>query len=135
MRHVAIAAISIGALVTDLVVGWDWRIALLAGLLILAFGEAIGRALRPRPRVVPELPSAPPSPPKSDLDPLSKREAEIARLVSEGLSNKEIAARIWRGERGVEAHVQHCYNKLGLHNRAELTRWVLERELANRHPI
>ena len=67
--------------------------------------------------------------PSSGLHPLSKRETEVARLVADGLTNKEIAARIWRSDRVVDTHVQNSFNKLGFHNRSELTRWVVERDL------
>lgn len=68
--------------------------------------------------------------PLGDLYPLTRAEAEVARLVAEGLTNREIAARIWRGERAVETRIQNCFNRLGLHNRSELTRWVIEHDLA-----
>ncbi len=51
---------------------------------------------------------------------LSKREREVALLVVEGLTNREIATRIFVSERTVEGHVDHIRNKLGCRSRAEL---------------
>jgi DNA-binding NarL/FixJ family response regulator len=99
--------------------------------LLAAAGVAIGVGLyselarRHAPKAT--APAEPPRP-RGDLYPLTRAEAEVARLVAEGLTNREIAARIWRGERAVETRIQNCFNRLGLHNRSELTRWVIEHD-------
>jgi DNA-binding NarL/FixJ family response regulator len=58
------------------------------------------------------------SPSQSDA-PLSGRELEVARLLDDGLSNKEIAARLWIEESTVKNHVHSILNKLGVHRRGE----------------
>jgi non-specific serine/threonine protein kinase len=55
---------------------------------------------------------------------LSAREMEIARLVAEGMANKEIAARLHLSVRTVESHVRHVLTKLGLHNRTQIAVWA-----------
>jgi non-specific serine/threonine protein kinase len=61
---------------------------------------------------------------------LTRREAEIARLVADGLSNREIAERLFLAPRTAEGHVQHALGKLGLTSRRQLAGWVAEQ--ANR---
>jgi non-specific serine/threonine protein kinase len=58
---------------------------------------------------------------------LSAREDEVARLVAEGLANKEIAARLHVSVRTVESHVRHALTKVGLVNRTQLAVWARER--------
>jgi DNA-binding NarL/FixJ family response regulator len=57
---------------------------------------------------------------------LSVRETEIARLVAEGLSNPEIADRLFISQRTVTTHLQHIYQRLGVASRTGLTRYVIE---------
>lgn len=54
---------------------------------------------------------------RRDIDPVSaltEREVEVLRLVAEGLSNREIARRLFITERTVEAHVTKVFQRLGL---------------------
>jgi predicted ATPase/DNA-binding CsgD family transcriptional regulator len=55
---------------------------------------------------------------------LTRRELEIARLIADDLSNREIAARLFLSERTVETHVTNIFNKLGLNSRVQITRWL-----------
>jgi DNA-binding NarL/FixJ family response regulator len=55
---------------------------------------------------------------------LSSREREIAELVAQGRTNREIAARLFLSHRTVEGHVSRALDKLGLHRRSQLAVWV-----------
>jgi len=55
---------------------------------------------------------------------LAKRELEIARLIAEGLSNKQIAARLFISDRTVATHVGNILNKLGFNTRAQVASWM-----------
>jgi DNA-binding CsgD family transcriptional regulator len=57
---------------------------------------------------------------------LTRREREIAALLAEGLSNKEIAARLVISQRTAETHVDHILGKLGMTSRAQVAGWVAE---------
>lgn len=53
----------------------------------------------------------------SDL--LSARESEILKLVTSGMSNKEIAERLFLSQRTVKAHLTNIFNKLNVASRSE----------------
>ena len=55
---------------------------------------------------------------------LTRREREIAALVAEGLTNREIAERLVMARRTAEAHVAHILGKLSFTSRAQLAAWV-----------
>jgi len=55
---------------------------------------------------------------------LGKRELEVARLVADGLSNKQIAARLFISDRTAATHVGNILNKLGFNSRAQVATWV-----------
>ncbi|MPY80812.1 MAG: hypothetical protein GEV04_20700 [Actinophytocola sp.] len=56
--------------------------------------------------------------------PLTRREREIAELVAQGLTNRQIAATTHISERTAENHVQHILTKLGFGTRAQIAAWV-----------
>jgi DNA-binding CsgD family transcriptional regulator len=60
---------------------------------------------------------------KRGRSPLTDRELEVAGLVAEGLTNKEVATRLRLSVRTAENHVLNVMNKLGLDNRAQLAAW------------
>ncbi|MEU8586061.1 LuxR C-terminal-related transcriptional regulator [Streptomyces sp. NPDC048664] len=61
--------------------------------------------------------------------PLTPRESEIAELVCEGLTNREIAARLVIAPRTAEGHVQRILAKLGFTSRAQVAAWYVNRLL------
>jgi DNA-binding CsgD family transcriptional regulator len=58
--------------------------------------------------------------PTSGWGSLTPTEREVVRLVSEGLPNKDIAARLFISSRTVESHLAHVYTKLGFTSRVQL---------------
>jgi LuxR family maltose regulon positive regulatory protein len=61
----------------------------------------------------------PPSPPLTLVEPLSERELEVLHLLAEGLTNPEIASRLFLSLNTVKAHTRNIYGKLGVHNRTQ----------------
>ncbi|MCG8918940.1 LuxR C-terminal-related transcriptional regulator [Actinokineospora sp. PR83] len=55
---------------------------------------------------------------------LTRREAQVAGLVAEGLTNREIAAKLVISTRTADTHVQRILAKLGLRNRTQVTTWA-----------
>jgi DNA-binding NarL/FixJ family response regulator len=51
---------------------------------------------------------------------LTARELEVARLVTAGKTNREIAAELFLSEKTVETHLSHAFAKLGVSSRAAL---------------
>ena len=54
---------------------------------------------------------------------VSGRETELLELVAEGLSNSEIARRLWVTEGTVKFHLTRVYKKLGVSNRTAAAMW------------
>jgi len=67
------------------------------------------------------------SPPASD-GVLGKRESEVAQLVAQGLSNKQIGSRLFISERTVATHIGSILNKLGFNSRAQIAAWMASSE-------
>ncbi|MEV4374965.1 response regulator transcription factor [Nonomuraea sp. NPDC049637] len=62
-------------------------------------------------------------------DPLSAREVEILRLIAQGTTNREAAARLFISEATVKTHVLHIYAKLGVNDRAAAVAVAFQRGL------
>jgi DNA-binding NarL/FixJ family response regulator len=66
-----------------------------------------------------------PTPPRS-LEQLTDREREVMALVAEGLSNEEIAARLFLSPATAKTHVSRAMVKLGARDRAQLVVYAYE---------
>jgi non-specific serine/threonine protein kinase len=64
---------------------------------------------------------------------VTRREREVAALVATGLTNREIAGKLYLSVRTVEVHVDHVLTKIGLRTRTELAAWMHEQGLAPRN--
>lgn len=62
--------------------------------------------------------------------PLTPRETEVLALVGQGLSNREIADRLYISPHTVQNHVGNLYAKLGVDSRVKLARIAMDRALA-----
>jgi len=69
------------------------------------------------------------SPPTREM--LTRRQFEVARLLPEGLSNKEIANRLGLSERTVDGHVESIFNRLGFNKREQVVKWILQHDARN----
>jgi predicted ATPase/DNA-binding CsgD family transcriptional regulator len=87
----------------------------------LDLDQAIAYALGESPQPVPAAPAATNDEP---LAPLTRREQQVAHLVAQGLSNKDIAARLVIAQRTAEGHVGRILTKLGFTTRTQLAAWV-----------
>jgi len=63
---------------------------------------------------------------------LSPREREVATLVTQGLTNKQIAERLVIAPRTAENHLQRVFDKLGVSSRAQVAAWVAVQHLLAR---
>lgn len=65
---------------------------------------------------------------------LTERERQVAELVAEGLTNREIAARLFISLGSVKDHLSHTFSKLGIARRAELAREISRGEWRRPEP-
>ncbi|HEY4027843.1 MAG TPA: LuxR C-terminal-related transcriptional regulator [Candidatus Dormibacteraeota bacterium] len=76
-------------------------------------------------------PSPPPAPPQAAAPPgrapagLTRRELQVAELVADGMTNREIADRLVIAERTVEGHVERIRAKLNVHSRTQVAASML----------
>ncbi|WP_280473996.1 protein kinase domain-containing protein [Nocardia asiatica] len=57
---------------------------------------------------------------------LTRRERQVADLVSQGLTNKQIAAKLVLSQRTTQGHVEHILSKLGFNSRAQIAAWIVD---------
>jgi predicted ATPase/DNA-binding CsgD family transcriptional regulator len=62
--------------------------------------------------------------------PLSRRELEVARLIAAGMTNREIAEKLFISARTAEGHAEGIRGKLGLRSRTEIAAWMFENGFA-----
>ena len=94
-----------------------FRAAYAAGA-AMSTGAAVAYALNESSTVVAA------NPVDQERDPLTRREREISELVTQGLTNREIAANLVISVRTAEKHVDHVMSKLGLSNRTQIATWM-----------
>ncbi|WP_330252846.1 protein kinase [Nocardia sp. NBC_00565] len=64
------------------------------------------------------------TPPAAGLK-LTKRERQVADLVAQGLTNKQIAAKLVLSQRTAQHHVEHILSKLGFTSRTQIAAWIV----------
>src|SRR5574341_52049 len=87
------------------------------------FVRCANEMMPPLPKVTP-LRAA-----KKEFGGLTAREREVAALIAQGKSNREIAEALVVGERTVEAHVGNILSKLGFTSRSQIVVWAIEKGL------
>jgi predicted ATPase/DNA-binding CsgD family transcriptional regulator len=78
-----------------------------------------------------ERPSRTTTPPRKGTAVLSRRELEVADLVAQGMTDREIAAELVIAQRTAESHVQHILTKLGFKSRSQIAAWTVSRKGAD----
>ena len=92
--------------------------------------EALARGIAPQytRRLLAAFPVAEPvqpdpsksqAPESAMIEPLSQRELEVLQLIAQGLTNSEIAARLFLSVHTIKAHARSIYGKLDVHNRTQ----------------
>ncbi|SEM33554.1 ATP-binding protein [Nonomuraea pusilla] len=97
----------------------------------LPYDDALGYALQEDTK---EEGAQDRKPGRADQQPLTRREMEIAQLVAQGMTNKEIAATLVIAQRTAEGHVEHILTKLGFNSRAQVAGWIGARNRAAEEP-
>lgn len=94
--------------------------------------QAIEYALETTPREQRSHSATPRQSGKQEFGRLTSREQEVAALIGQGESNREIAEQLVLSERTVESHVTNILNKLGFKSRAQIRKWAVQKELVKR---
>jgi predicted ATPase/DNA-binding CsgD family transcriptional regulator len=97
----------------------------------LSLEEAVAEALAVESPSDASPPSAMRGKTRQPADPLTAREREVAALVTQGLTNRQIAAALSISDRTVETHLTNILGKLGLTGRAQVAAWSAARAAAS----
>ena len=84
------------------------------------------------PQTAAELQSASPVPVDAEVPPLvelSRREAQVLQLVSEGLSNQEIADALYLSINSVKTYIRAAYRKIAVTKRVQAVAWAIRNPL------
>ncbi len=73
----------------------------------------------PTANAEPTLSSTPPEVEAGLIEPLSEREIEVLQFIAEGLTNQEVANRLYLSLHTVKVHARNIYGKLGVKNRTQ----------------
>jgi predicted ATPase/DNA-binding CsgD family transcriptional regulator len=84
-----------------------------------ALAYALSEHSAPAPPTAASL-ARPEPEPELEMDQLTRREREVALLIAQGMSNKEIASKLVISRRTAEAHVEHILVKLGFTSRTQI---------------
>jgi DNA-binding CsgD family transcriptional regulator len=122
--RIAVALLAAMTVFANLWFGVGWVLASVAGVAVFGVGESAGWLLSKRsPRAVDVM---------AGSHPLSPREIEVAVLIAQGLTSKQVGRRLLIERGTVDTHVQHIYNKLNIDSRPQLAVWLVERGLLPR---
>jgi non-specific serine/threonine protein kinase len=103
-----------------------WEAAFAEGQ-AMGFEEAVEYALSVEEPATPVVPAAPEeSPVGMQSTILTRREEEVAVLIAQGLTNRQVASELSISEHTVATHVAKIMKKLRLRSRAQITAWVIE---------
>ncbi|MGB0888452.1 MAG: response regulator [Vicingaceae bacterium] len=89
------------------------------------FPSDVTKALLQKQKITPNVTQSP------LISELTEREIEIIRAVSQGLSNKEIAEKLFISPRTADTHRTNIMRKLDLHNVAEMVRFAFQNKLVD----
>lgn len=79
-------------------------------------------------RVVQHVSALPLAPPRLPQPSLTDRQQQVAELVADGLTDRQIASRLGIARRTAESHVRHILARLGAANRAQVAAWVARQQ-------
>ena len=84
----------------------------------MSLDQAVAYALEDAPEATQQPPAT---------EPLTARQREVADLIAQGLTNRQIAERLVVSPHTVERHVEHILNRLGLTSRTQIAAWTAGR--------